>query len=174
MCINNRTEEAAPKMPQKFVYSKLKERWESSRWQLRQWSCRQPDATQNQGRSPRLTAQMRGCLKTQMAPCLRTKITYKRAKMQLLGFKIENRAGGKRKDAELEGKSSKLPATWLPACSEVRRKTEAGGSTEPGPSCERGWQRGSRSCLSSGLGGIKLRVRFLHRAPWAWGWQNVS
>lgn len=37
MCIYNRTEETAPKMPQNFVYSKPKELWETSRWQLRQW-----------------------------------------------------------------------------------------------------------------------------------------
>lgn len=141
------------------MYSKPKELWESSRWQLRQRLRRQPDATQNWGRSPRPRAQTRGCLKTQMAPCLSTVITYKRAKMQLLGFKIENRTGGKQKAAELQGKIIKT--TRHVAISMLQGMLEDGGRwehREPGPSCERGWQRGSRSCSSSGLGGIKIRV----------------
>lgn len=89
MCVNNRTEETAPKMPQNSVYSKPKTLRESSR------SCRQLDATWNRGRSQCLTTETRGRLKTQMAPHLSVAITYKRAKITLLGVKIENRAAGK-------------------------------------------------------------------------------
>lgn len=89
MCIYNRTEETAPKMPQNFVYSKPKELWESSRWQLK------TEVVQNWARCLCLTTQTRGCLKPQVALSLSAVIIYKGAKEQLPGFKIKKRAVGK-------------------------------------------------------------------------------
>jgi len=151
MGINNTTEQTASETPQNFVCSKPRELWESSRWQLRQRSCGQPGVTRN-WRSPCPTTRTRGCLQTQTAPRLSVVITYWRAKMQLLGFKIERRAGAKRKAAELRGKIIKT--TCHVATGGLWGVVGGGGGWEhgePGLSCERARQRRSSSCWSPGL-----------------------